>query len=309
LTTLLEKANALVIGPGLGQSGWAKDLLLAAIDSGKLAVIDADMQHDESILGTMYQAVTSGEADVAIGSRYREGGSCGEWGARRVQLSRAATRLAQSVLPADISDPMSGFFVVRRQTVVDLAPSLSQKGFKILLDLLMSAEQPLRVREVPYVFRTREAGISKLSASVMLSCLTMLLKKAVRKWVPIRLVQFGAVGLLGLVVHLAVLRSLLFAGNLSFAAAQAVAVLTAIAFNFLLNNVTTYRDRRLRGLHMISGLLSFYAVCGVGALANIGVGSAIYGAGYRWWLDGAAGAVAGSVWNFALSSWFTWRQR
>lgn len=274
-----------------------------------VAVIDADLQHDERILGTMYDSVTHGEADVAIGSRYREGGSCGEWSAGRVRISRAATRLAQSVLPADISDPMSGFFMVRRQTVVDLAPSLSQKGFKILLDLLMSAQAPLRVSEVPYVFRTREAGVSKLSASVMLSCLTMLAKKSVRKWVPMRLVQFGIVGASGVIVHLAVLRSLLFAGGLSFAAAQAVAVLTAIAFNFLLNNMTTYRDRRLRGLRMIGGLLSFYAVCGVGALASIGAGSAVYAAGHPWWLAGAAGAVAGSAWNFVLSSWFTWRQR
>lgn len=274
-----------------------------------VAVIDADLQHDERILGTMYDSVTRGEADVAIGSRYREGGSCGEWSAGRVRISRAATRLAQSVLPADISDPMSGFFMVRRQTVVDLAPSLSQKGFKILLDLLMSAQAPLRVSEVPYVFRTREAGVSKLSASVMLSCLTMLAKKSVRKWVPMRLVQFGIVGASGVIVHLAVLRSLLFAGGLSFAAAQAVAVLTAIAFNFLLNNMTTYRDRRLRGLRMIGGLPSFYAVCGVGALASIGAGSAVYAAGHPWWLAGAAGAVAGSAWNFVLSSWFTWRQR
>lgn len=273
-----------------------------------VAVIDADMQHDESRLGAMFDLVMRGEADVAVGSRYREGGGCGEWSARRVQISRAATRLAQLALPNPITDPMSGFFVIRRDIVVELAPRLSQKGFKILLDLLMSAPKPLRVSEVSYVFRTREAGVSKLSTAVMFTCLIMLLKKAVGRWIPMRLAAFLTVGLLGLGVHLGVLRLALLAGW-SFTVAQAMAVTVAIAFNFSLNNAFTYRDRRLKGFRILAGLASFYAVCAVGAAANVGMGSLVYAAGHRWWLAGAAGAVAGSIWNFAMSSWFTWRRR
>lgn len=272
-----------------------------------IAVIDADMQHDESKLGGMFDMVARGEADIVVGSRYREGGGCGEWSAGRVKISRAATRLAQLALPRPISDPMSGFFVIRRDVAIMLAPKLSQKGFKILLDLLMSAPEPLRVREVSYVFRTREAGVSKLNARVMLSCLTMVLKKAAARWGPLRAVAFLIVGMLGLGVHLGVLWSAMFAGW-SFAVAQVAAVAVAIAFNFSLNNAVTFSDRHLKGGRMLIGLASFYLVCGVGAAANVGVASAVFAAGHRWWLAGIAGALAGSVWNFAMSSRFTWRR-
>lgn len=294
----------------VGRRGLSSAVIegMMATSADIVAVIDADMQHDESKLGAMFDIVTRGEADVAIGSRYCEGGGCGEWDARRIQISRMATRLAQLALPDPVSDPMSGFFVIRRDIVVDLAPRLSQKGFKILLDLLMSAPEPLRISEVSYVFRTREAGISKLNATVMLACLTMLLKKAVGRWVPLRLAAFLTVGLLGLGVHLSVLR-LIMMGGWSFTIAQAMAVTTAIAFNFSLNNAFTYRDRRLRGVRMLIGLGSFYAVCAVGAAASVGMGTLVYAAGHLWWLAGAAGAVAGSIWNFAMSSWFTWRRK
>jgi dolichol-phosphate mannosyltransferase len=274
-----------------------------------VAVIDADMQHDEAILREMFETLTSDRADVAIGSRYGDGGSFGEWNARRVKMSQMATRIAQSVLPGSINDPMSGFFMIRRDIVVNMIPDLSQKGFKILLDVLMSSPYPLRVAEIPYTFRSREAGISKLSASVVLSFLWLVLQKAFRKYVPVRFLKFGLVGLMGVGVHLTILRSLLMTDHLGFAAAQTCAVIAAIGFNFLLNNMITYRDRRLTGWRLIGGAVSFYAVCGLGAIANVGMGSLIYSGHHRWWVAGVAGAIVGSVWNFAMSSTLTWRRR
>jgi dolichol-phosphate mannosyltransferase len=274
-----------------------------------VAVIDADMQHDEAILSEMFETLTSDSADVAIGSRYGDGGSCGEWDVHRVKMSQMATRIAQSVLPGSVNDPMSGFFMIRRDIVVNMIPDLSQKGFKILLDMLMSSPYPLRIAEIPYTFRLREAGVSKLSASVVLSFLWLLLQKTFRKYVPVRFLKFGMVGLMGVGVHLAILRSLLITNHFGFAAAQACAVIAAIGFNFLMNNVITYRDRRLTGWRLITGALSFYFVCGLGAIANVGMGSLIYSGHHRWWVAGVAGAIVGSVWNFAMSSTLTWRRR
>jgi dolichol-phosphate mannosyltransferase len=274
-----------------------------------VAVIDADRQHDEAILPALYRAVANGTAEVAVGTRYTEGGSMGGASTARTRLSQLATRAAAIVTGASLSDPMSGFFVIRQSCLLDALPRLSTTGFKVLLDILMSSPQPLRVVEVPYHFRCRTAGESKLDSLVALQFGAMLLEKLVGGRVPPRLIMFGAVGAVGLLVHLAILNLLLGGLGFAFQAAQAIAVALTIAFNFWLNNAFTYRDRRLRGIAALRGLASFYLVCGIGAAANIGVGVLIYSTEHRWWLAGIAGAAIGAVWNYAASSFLTWQER
>ncbi|MDP9413785.1 MAG: glycosyltransferase family 2 protein [Pseudomonadota bacterium] len=271
-----------------------------------LAVIDADLQHDEAILPQLLEAVRNG-ADVAVGSRYTGDGGVGEWDRQRHAASRSGTWLAQRILNTPLSDPMSGFFVLSRQVLNAALPRLSGGGFKILLDILTSVPGPLNVVELPYTFRTRAAGESKLDLMVTAEYLKLLADKAFGQIVPIRLILFLMVGGLGVAVHLSILAGLLLAG-LVFASAQAGAVWAAMTFNFTLNNLFTYSDRRLSGGRFFTGLISFYAVCLIGAAANVGVGSYIYGAQQSWWLAGVAGAMIGAVWNFAASSALTWRR-
>ncbi len=272
-----------------------------------VAVIDADMQHDEAILPQLYRAVADG-ADIAVGTRYAGGGSTGSWDAGRVKASRFATRLASAVLKTDLSDPMSGFFAIRTDLARELTPRLSGIGFKILLDLVATARRPLAVAEIPYTFRDRTAGDSKMGSAVAWEYLLLLVDKAFGGILPTRLLLFFAVGGLGLFVHLGVLRTALALGNV-FSAAQAIAVVVAILFNFTLNNALTYRDRQLRGWGFIRGLATFYLVCGLGAVANVGVGNLVFRSHYTWWIAGVAGAVVGSVWNYAASSFVTWRRQ
>lgn len=273
-----------------------------------VAVIDADMQHDETILPRLIDTVASGDADIAIGSRYVAGGSTGAWDTRRARGSRIATLLARHLLPVAVADPMSGFFATRQATLVAALPRMSNLGFKILLDLIVSAPTSPRIVEIPFTFRERIAGESKLDTTVAVEFLRLLLDKAVGRYVPPRLILFGIVGLLGLGVHLTLLRIGLTAGA-SFALAQSIAVVGAIAFNFTLNNNLTYRDQRLTGSRLLTGLLSFYAVCGLGAVANVGVGNAIFARDRHWWVAGIAGAVVGSIWNYVASRAVTWRRR
>ena len=274
-----------------------------------VAVIDADRQHDERILPDLIDLVASGEADLAIGSRYMKDGSTGDWQAKRVAISQFATALARYFLPANDTDPMSGFFAISRDKVNVAVPFLSSTGFKILLDLITSSPAPLLIAERPYHFRQRVAGESKLDSAVAIDFLFLIVEKTFRRIAPPRLVMFGGVGLLGVAVHLSVLRFSLDVANASFATAQTAAVLTAIAFNFTLNNAITYRDRKLTGVRWFIGLLSFYVVCGFGALANVGVGIFVFSNNPRWWLAGIAGAMVGSIWNFAASSFVTWRKK
>lgn len=274
-----------------------------------LAVIDADLQHDESILPQLFQAIAREGHDVAVGTRYTEGGSTGDWDRSRERISRIATRLSELVMKTRVSDPMSGFFAIRRDVLMDALPRLSNVGFKILLDLLASSSAPLKVKEVPYTFRNRLAGESKLDNRVAQEFLILLLEKLFGRFIPVRFLLFAFVGSLGLLVHLGVLGIMVSLAGSNFRDGQALAVFTAMTFNFLLNNSLTYRDQRLRGAAFIKGLLTFYAVCLIGAIGNIGVGEMIYDLDQRWWLGGLAGAVVGVVWNYAVSSVFTWRRK
>ena len=272
-----------------------------------LAVIDADLQHDEKLLPRMLATLKLDGLDIVVGSRYVAGGATGDWDKGRAVMSSIATRLARLVVAAEIADPMSGFFMLSRRAFERTARRLSGNGFKILLDLFASAPTPYRFRELPYVFGQRIHGESKLDSLVIWEYLMLLLDKRVGRWVPVRFVLFAAIGGSGVIVHLAALRLALI--YLNFPVAQALGTVCAMTTNFLFNNMLTYRDQRLYGLKLINGLLSFYAVCSIGAVANVGIASAVFGEHYSWWTSGLAGSAVGVVWNYAASSVFTWRHR
>jgi dolichol-phosphate mannosyltransferase len=273
-----------------------------------VAVIDGDMQHDEALLPELVAAVAEDRADVAIGTRYADGGSIGDWNRRRHRLSTIGTRLAALIVGRTVSDPMSGFFAARRALVVEAAPRLSNVGFKLLVDLLASARGPVRIAELPYHFRSRQTGDSKLDAMVSIEFALLLADKLIGHVVPPRLLMFLAVGGLGLLVNLLMLGISLRIG-LGFVTAQIVAVGVAIVSNFTLNNIFTYRDRRLSGLAWWRGLASFALVCLTGAAAQVSIANLVYGTHHSWWVAGIAGAVLGAVWNYAASSFLTWKLR
>ena len=275
-----------------------------ASDAPLILVMDADLQHDERIIPAMIAAIEG--SDVVVGSRYIAGGSTGDWASGRVRISGVATALGRALCRADVADPMSGFFLIRRPAFLSAVRRLSGQGFKILLDLLASSPVPLRVVEVPYVFRMRQHGESKLDAMVAWEFGLLLLDKTIGRVLPVRFVLFVAVGTLGLALHLAVLRLALGWG---FEAAQILATVLAIGLNFLGNNWLTYRDKRLRGWRFVRGLASFYVICGLGAAANVGVANYAVAHDRSWWVAGLAGAALGSVWNYAVSSVYTWRRR
>ena len=271
-----------------------------------LAVVDGDLQHDEMALPKMVAAIESDEADIAIGTRYAKGGSVGDWDKLRHRASQGATWLGQKLLRVPLSDPMSGFMAIRRETLMAALPRLSGVGFKILLDIVASLPTPPRITEVPYVFRSRLNGESKADSMIALEYISLLIDKTIGRFIPTRLVSFLAVGGLGVAVHLTVLGTALALGA-TFLNGQFAAVATAIAFNFYLNNHFTYRDRRLKGWKMLTGLISFYLVSAIGAVANIGIGNWVHQMDSQWWLAGMAGVLVGAGWNFTASSFVTWR--
>jgi len=271
-----------------------------------IVVMDADLQHDERIVPQMLEHLSDLSCDLVVATRYADGGSTGEWNKTRKTGSSVATWLARLATPADISDPMSGFFGIRRDIFLKAAPQLSGAGFKILLDIAASSPCPLRIVEVPYTFRLRAAGESKLSATVVFDYIGMIVEKRSLGWVPARFVLFGCTGLAGVAVHMTTLYLLNRVGGLGFDLSQAAAVVVAMTFNFLVNNTLTYSDRRLRGTSTLLGLIRFYLVCGTGALSNVGVADFVFTHGSGWFVSGLAGAFVASVFNFAMSSRYVW---
>jgi dolichol-phosphate mannosyltransferase len=258
----------------IGRRGLSSAVIEGALSSSAqfVAVIDGDLQHDETKLPDMLTALQSGQYDLAVGSRHSPGGGDAGLATRwRHVLSQGGIRLAQYFLPIRLSDPMSGFFMLPRSIFESLAGNLTGQGFKILLDLALSAPAPLRVIEIPFMFHERAAGESKLDALVLVQFAGLLLDKVFGGLLPLRFLSFGLVGALGVLVHLAVLSVVLKLGGLDFELAQAVATGVAMVFNFQLNNEITYRDQRLRGPRLWRGLLLFMLVCGLGAVTNVGV--------------------------------------
>jgi dolichol-phosphate mannosyltransferase len=273
------------------------------------AVIDGDMQHDESKLPIMYSAIAEENVELAVGSRYTHGGSLGSWDKGRAKISKFATALASPIMKTPLTDPMSGFFAVKRAVAIEAAPKLSSVGYKLLLDLVASMPRALNVAEIPYSFRNRVAGESKLDSAVAIEYVELLLDKLFGRIVPAKLIMFGTIGLVGTLVHLSLLALMVNGLDSEFYLSQAVATFGAMTFNFAVNNELTYRDRRLSGPNWFIGLVSFWAACGLGAIANVGLGSVLYADSWSWWAAGLSGAAIGSVWNYVATSWLTWRKR
>jgi len=290
-----------------GLAGAVIEGMLAA--AGKVvAVIDGDMQHDEKLLPRMLAEIESG-ADLVIASRYTSAGDAsGGFSEVRQKWSRLATRLTNILLKTEVSDPMSGFFMIRRDAIDEIAPKLSTGGFKLLLDILASSLPGLKISELPYMFRPRRLGASKLDGLVVADFAGLLLAKLTGNRVSPRFFLFALVGASGLFVHLAVLRSTFVLPGVPFYLAQFMAALVAMTTNFFLNNALTFRDRRLTGLDALKGLGVFYLVCSVGTLANVGIAELIYLRDPSWWIAGIAGAVMAAVFNYSASAMLTWRK-
>lgn len=291
----------------VGRRGLSSAVVEGALSARSefVAVMDADMQHDERLLVRMLELLRKADADIVIASRHAEGGGLGGWDQQRARLSAFATYCSRLLIGREVSDPMSGFFMTRRSVFDELAYDLSQQGYKILLDILTSSKRPLKIVEVPFVFRDRAAGESKLDTMVIAEYAFLLIEKLTHGIVPSRFILFSIVGGLGLVVHLTVLTMLKSTGP-TFLEAQTIATVVAMTFNYVVNNLTTYRAQRLRGVQFVVGYFIFCAVCSLGALANLSVADFAISHVNSWAFAGAAGAVMSAVFNFSVSTKFVW---
>ena len=271
-----------------------------------IAVIDADLQHDETLLPCMLDILKREHTDLVVASRYLASGAADGLSTRRRALSRAGVWLARVLLKCDITDPVSGFFMMRSEVADKAAARLSGVGTRFLIDLLASTPGPLSVTELPYRFRGRNSGSSKLDWFTVLEFLALLVEKVSGGYLPSKFLLFGTVGASGMVLHLVVLRLLLAVAGTGFVGAQSTATATAMVWNYILNNTLTYRDYRLVGWAALRGLASFMLICGLGAVVNVLVARDLYVMTQMWLFAGVGGAVVGALLNYSLTSMFTW---
>jgi len=307
---LAQKQDKLRVLQRIGRRGLASACIEGILGAAApvVAVMDADMQHDETILPEMLRRMREENLDLVVGSRNIAGGSMGEFTKSRVKLSQLGRRLSLMGAEHELSDPMSGFFMVRVSNFEQFAHRLSGIGFKILLDIVLSAGPALRIGEVPYRFRLREHGESKLDLLVGLEYFELLVDKHLGGVVNVRFVLFAMVGAVGVAVHLLILSALLKLAGLSFETGQTVTTFIVMILNFVLNNSVTYRDRRLKGWRFWSGLITFCLACGLGVAANVAIASEAFRRGVSWPLAAVTGLLFSSVWNYGVTSMTTWRQ-
>jgi dolichol-phosphate mannosyltransferase len=292
----------------IGRRGLAGACLegMLASQARYVAVMDADLQHDESLLLNMLEHLRGARTDLVVASRYLQGGSAAGLSKQRSRVSRGSNAVVRLLLGIDLTDPMSGYFMIRRDTFETLAPSLSSQGFKILLDIVATGRGSLRIIELPTIFRERRHGESKLDSKIALDFAALVVAKLTNDAVSVRFLMFSLVGLSGVGIHMAIL-SLVLLTSSGFAIAQSIAAIGAMTWNFILNNLFTYRDERLSGWRFLTGLIRFQLICSIGAVANVGLAIFIYSSTNIWWLAGLGGVLIGAVWNYAVTSAFVWR--
>ena len=294
----------------IGRRGLASACLegMASSATDIFVVMDADLQHDETILPKMLAAfVEDPSLELTVGTRYAGvGAGVGNWSKTRLLVSRLATSLGSLARKTELSDPMSGFFAIRRAVFEETVRKMTGKGFKILLDLVLSAGRPLKTKEFSYQFRTRQHGESKLDIVVAFEYLYLLADKIFGRFVPVRFVVYVLAGLSGLFLHLAALALFYRSGELPFLSAQISATLLAMVSNFLVNNSVTFRQQRLKNAMLVPGLIAYMSICGLGAIVNVQAAEYLYENDIHWWFAGLAGALVGAVWNYAVSTQIVW---
>ncbi len=293
----------------IGRSGLASACIegMLAASAPYLAVMDADLQHDESILPQMFEALRTQPLDIVVGSRHVGEGSMGPMSRRRKWLSRLGARISSVVCRCELGDPMSGYFVLTRSFLNLVVRRLSGVGFKILVDILASSPRPVRLKEVAYQFRPRVHGESKLDINTGVEYFLLVADKILGDIAPARYVAFVVVGSVGTLLQLALVRLAYRNFGLPFVEAQATAAFLGIVFKFLINNVTTYRDIRLRGWKLLTGFITYGFACAFGLVANVSIAEVLTEKGLPWYVGAAFGLVVGSVWDYGVGTVLTWR--
>jgi dolichol-phosphate mannosyltransferase len=308
--TLAHRYDPIRLIRRVGRAGLSSAIKEGILDAtgDVVVVMDCDGQHEPAAVERAVERLLTSGADLVIGSRFHPEASIQGLSGTRERNSTWANAVARFSLPRyrQLTDYMSGFFVLRPEAALRYVRGVDVNGFKFLYELLAISAGRLRVEEVPLTFQPRRAGDSKLDLAIVWDLGVSILHTLLLRSVPRRAISFALVGLSGVVVQLAISRLLMEFGG-SFEQALPPAVVAAATSNYLINNALTFRFQRQRGLALLRGLFKFLVVASLPVLANVGVASAFYSLVSRDTVGAQlAGILVVFVWNYAASSKFVW---
>ena len=309
----MKKSSKIRLIHRIGRRGLSGAVIegIFAANSELVAVMDCDLQHDETKLSEMLDMFSKNRSlDLVIGSRFTKKGKISEKAFSKIRElgSKITTLLVKKLLNINSSDPLSGFFMVKKETFLRNAENLQTQGFKILADFIATSGENLKIMEIGYNFKNRVAGESKMSFLTVLELIGLVFSQIFQGKVSIRFILFCMVGLSGIFVQLLITGVSMFLIN-QFATSQTLGIIAAMSSNYFLNNAITFQERKLKSFNLIRGLFSFYLICSLGAFANIAIASYIFGFSSNWLISSFIGALFGAVWNFTLTSIFTWKSK
>ena len=313
IKNFMKKSSDIRLIHRIGRRGLSGAVIegIFAATSELVAVMDCDLQHDETKLSEMLHLFSKSiSLDLVIGSRFTEKGGISDKAFSKIRElgSRITTLLVKRLLNINSSDPLSGFFMVKKETFLMSADNLQSQGFKILADFLATSGKNIEIKEIGYKFKNRVVGESKMSFLTVLELIGLVLSQIFKGRVSIRFILFCMVGLSGIFVQLFITGTSMFLIN-QFATAQTLGIIAAMTSNYFLNNTITFQERKLKSFDLLRGLFSFYLICSLGAFTNIAIASYVFGFSSNWLISSFVGAIFGAVWNFTLTSIFTWKSK
>ncbi|MCR9143815.1 MAG: glycosyltransferase family 2 protein [bacterium] len=326
----LNSANLRVIRR-LNERGLSSAVVagMSAAKGQCLAVMDSDLQHDEAALPEMIETVLAPDqkVELAIGSRGVAGGSYGDFSKGRRFMSWVAAAMARMMLPVNVKDPMSGFFVVRREVFVECADRINPLGFKILLEFI-GRNPGIKIKEVGYSFRLREHGETKLSGSVIRNYIIALYDMRFGQYVSSTFMMYAFVGSTGVLVNLLgfalgeFLRLPRFTSGLPaldpLYLSVPFGIQLSIITNYFLNNYITFYESRHKGSALVKGLVLFQIISMVGIVIQWSVFQLLQTNGFlagmleenlRSYANNAIGIILATVGNYYLNLNVTWGLR
>ena len=309
----MKKSSKIRLIHRIGRKGLAGAVIegVFAANADLVAVMDCDLQHDETKLLDMINLFSKNKSlDIVIGSRFTETGEISEKAFSKIRElgSKATTLIIKKVLNIASTDPLSGFFMVKKVAFLKSSENLQTQGFKVLADFLATSGKHIEIEEIGYSFKNRIAGESKMSLITALELIGLVLSQILKGRVSIRFILFCMVGLSGIFVQLFITGLAMLLIN-QFPTSQTLGIIAAMTSNYFLNNTITFQERKLKSLDLIRGLFSFYLICSLGAFANVAVATYIFGFSSNWLISSFVGACFGAVWNFTLTSIFTWKSK
>ena len=273
-----------------------------------MIVLDSDLQHDLKIIPNIIDKL-SNNFDLVIGSRYINNDSMKDWNFFRRLLSQFATKISNFIQDSITTDPMSGFFGIKKKLFLEVVNQLDIKGYKILLDIVavLKNKKNFKNIDIPYKFKERIYGESKLTGEILIESLDLIYSKLFGSILPVNFIKFITVGSFGALIHFSILFFLYKFLDYSYSFALICSIEFSIIFNYFLNNIWTFRFVKLFGKQNLIGLIKFNLFSGIGGIIAYLVSQNLYNLDFNWVISSLLGAIVASLWNYNLNKIMTWR--